>query len=175
MGRRRQGREFALQSLYIVDVSAMSAAEAVSTVGAGSKMDAAARDFADALITGTVEHCPALDGHIREVAENWELGRMASVDRTLLRLASFELLFCPDTPVSVVIDEALEIAKIYSSHDSSKFINGILDKIKLKREAGGRPSATARKCRAQTPLEGGRPSATARKCRVQKPLEGGRE
>ena len=134
MGRRRQAREFALQSLYLTDVSGMSGAEAAASVGAGSKLDAATREFAETLIKGTETHRASLDGHIRGVAKNWELGRMASVDRTLLRLSSFELLHCPDTPVSVVIDEALEIAKIYSSHDSSKFINGILDKIKLERK-----------------------------------------
>jgi N utilization substance protein B len=136
MGRRRQGREFALQSLYLVDVGGMSRAEAMTVVGHGSKIDAATREFADSLIAGTEKHQGALDGHIRGVAKNWELGRMASVDRNLLRLASYELLHCPDTPVSVVIDEALEIAKVYSSHDSSKFINGILDKIKLQRANG---------------------------------------
>ncbi len=133
MGRRRQGREFALQSLYLTDVSGMSGAEAATTVGAGSKLDTPTREFAKNLIDGTESNRPSLDGHIRSVAKNWELGRMASVDRTLLRLASFELLHCHDTPVSVIIDEALEIAKAYSSHDSSKFINGILDRIKLER------------------------------------------
>ncbi|PCI34215.1 MAG: transcription antitermination factor NusB [Elusimicrobia bacterium] len=134
MGRRRQGREFALQSLYLTDVSGMSGSEAAKTVGSGSKLDASVREFADSLIKGTETHRHSLDSHIRGVAKNWELGRMASVDRTLLRLSSFELIHCVDTPVSVVIDEALEIAKVYSSHDSSKFINGILDKIKLERK-----------------------------------------
>ncbi|OIO04445.1 MAG: transcription antitermination factor NusB [Elusimicrobia bacterium CG1_02_63_36] len=139
MGRRRQGREFALQSLYLIDVGGMNRSEASLTVGHGSKMDSAAREFAEALIAGTETYLASLDEHIRAVARNWELGRMATVDRNLLRLASYELLHCPETPVSVVIDEALEIAKIYSSHDSSKFINGILDKIKLERPANGIP------------------------------------
>lgn len=139
MGRRRQGREFALQSLYLIDVGGMNRSEASLTVGHGSKLDAAAREFAESLIAGTETHRASLDEHIRTVAQNWELGRMASVDRNLLRLASYELLHCPETPVSVVIDEALEIAKVYSSHDSSKFINGILDKIKLERAQNGAP------------------------------------
>ncbi len=117
----------------------MSGAEAASSVGAGSKLDKVTRDFAKGLIDGTESHRASLDVHIRGVAKNWELGRMASVDRSLLRLSSYELLHCPDTPVSVVIDEALEIAKVYSSHDSSKFINGILDKIKLERTSGNAP------------------------------------
>ena len=141
MGRRRQAREFALQSLYLTDISKMSGAEAMLTVGAGSKLDDGTRDFARALVEGTEKHGASLDGHIRNVAQNWELGRMASVDRSLLRLASYELLHCPETPVSVVIDEALEIAKVFSSSDSSKFINGILDKIKLERRENGSSAA----------------------------------
>ncbi len=80
-------------------------------------------------------HRSLLDQLIAKYAENWEIGRMAAIDRNVLRLAAFELLNELDTPVSVVIDEAVEIAKTYSTQDSGKFVNGILDKIKAERPA----------------------------------------
>ena len=79
---------------------------------------------------------PELDKHIQATAQNWAMPRMACVDRNVLRLASFELLMRNDTPVNVVIDEAIEIARKYSTEDSTKFINGILDKIKEHRPKG---------------------------------------
>jgi N utilization substance protein B len=87
------------------------------------------------LARGALAHRPALDAVIAKVAENWEIGRMAAIDRNILRLAAFELMHSLETPVSVVIDEAVEIAKTYSTQDSGKFVNGILDKIKTERPA----------------------------------------
>jgi len=130
MGRRRQGREFALQSLYLVGMGGMSVQEAMLIVRARMKLDEKTLEFASHLAEGTDKNREKLDVRIQKTAKNWALERMASVDLNLLRLASFELLHCPETPPSVVIDEALEIAKTYSSRDSSKFINGILDKIR---------------------------------------------
>ena len=119
-----------MQALYLVDTGSMPVEDAFGIVGPRYSMDEKTRDFAQGLARGTTEHLGELDKRIQAVAENWELKRMACVDRNLLRMASYELLFCPETPVSVVIDEALEIAKTYSAEDSHKFINGILDKIK---------------------------------------------
>ncbi|MBI3300328.1 MAG: transcription antitermination factor NusB [Elusimicrobia bacterium] len=136
MGRRRQGRETALQALYLSDTGKMSVAEAVLIVTAGGPIDEKTLEFARALAEGTASHIADLDVHIQEIAQNWSLERMATVDRNLLRLASFELIFHPQTPVRVVIDEAIEIAKSFSSAESSKFINGILDKIKDRRPEG---------------------------------------
>lgn len=134
MGRRRQARERALQALYLADAAKMDAMEALRIVSIGPELDLAAEEFARALVKGACEHQAEIDKLIGKVAENWELKRMACVDRNLLRLASYELLHCPDTPVSVAIDEALEIGKKYSSEDSSRFLNGILDKVKDARE-----------------------------------------
>jgi transcription antitermination protein NusB len=80
-----------------------------------------------------VEHLTALDPVIKKYAENWELHRMATIDRCILRMASFELLYDVETPVKVIINEAVEIAKKYSTSESSRFVNGILDKVKLER------------------------------------------
>ncbi|MFH1723925.1 MAG: transcription antitermination factor NusB [Elusimicrobiota bacterium] len=144
MGRRRQARELALQTLYLAETGRMSVSEAMLIVRAGAKLDEKSESFARELAEKTADHRKALDAYIQKIAKNWELGRMAAVDRNLLRMASYELLNCPETPVSVVIDEALEIAKKFSSQDSSKFVNGILDKIKAHRPADGRPPPKAR-------------------------------
>ncbi|MFA5140785.1 MAG: transcription antitermination factor NusB [Elusimicrobiota bacterium] len=130
MGRRRQAREFALQALYLSDTGSVPIEDAFGILAPRYSMDEKTSEFARGLARGTVEHQQDLDVRIQSVAENWELKRMAAVDRSLLRMASYELLFCPETPVGVIIDEALEIAKVFSSQDSSRFINGILDKIK---------------------------------------------
>lgn len=129
MGRRRQAREFALQALYLCE-SGMGVDEAVEAVLVRTDIDKTSLDFAKSLAAGTIEKKDELDRKIAKIAKNWSLERMATVDLNLLRLASFELLHCPETPPHVVIDEAVEIAKIYASADSSSFINGILDKLK---------------------------------------------
>jgi len=130
MGRRRQARELALQALYLADAAKMDAQEAFKIVSIGPGLDDKTEDFARTLAIGAALHRADLDALIQKTAENWEVKRMACVDRNLLRLASYELLHCPETPVSVIIDEALEIGKRYSSEDSSRFLNGILDKVK---------------------------------------------
>ncbi len=128
MGRRRQARECALQALYLCDTSGMSAEEAMLTVKAGSELDKATAAFAEELAFGASARRKTLDGRIGKLAKNWSLERMAAVDRSLLRLAAYELIH-GSAPRGVVIDEALEIAKVFSSADSSRFLNGILDKI----------------------------------------------
>ena len=137
MGRRRLARELALQALYLVDVSRVGANEAFGIVTATlDDRDEKMLAFANALVAGAVSDRAGLDEKIKTHATNWEIGRMAAVDRNILRLAAFELVHRPDTPVSVVIDEALEIAKKYSSDDSTRFINGVLDKLKAYRRPG---------------------------------------
>lgn len=132
MGKRRLARETVLQALYLTDTSTMGADEAFLVAG-GGELDEDTAQFTRQLLDGALAHRTELDQDIQATAENWEVGRMASVDRSLLRLAAFELIHCPDTPVGVIIDEAVEIAKKYSSEDSSKFINGILGKLKDRR------------------------------------------
>ncbi len=89
------------------------------------------------LVSGVIEKKEEIDTLLRRYTQNWDISRMAVVDRNILRLASFELLADPQTPISVIIDEAIEIAKTYSTEDSSKFVNGILDKIKQVRTPPG--------------------------------------
>lgn len=87
------------------------------------------RQFTETLVRGVLEYRPLLDKHISDVAQNWSLSRMAPVDLTLLRIATFELIFLPDIPVAVTLNEAIEIAKRYGTKESPMFINGLLDKI----------------------------------------------
>jgi N utilization substance protein B len=77
------------------------------------------------------EHAVAIDRHIADAAENWRVPRMAVVDRNVLRLAAFELLFMPETPAAVVIDEAVELSRRFGSADSPAFVNGVLDRLRL--------------------------------------------
>lgn len=92
------------------------------------------REFASALFRRTVENLEHIDGLIRRHAEHWRLDRMAAVDRNLLRLATQEFIFEPETPRTIVINEAIEIARRYSAQESPQFINGILDSIRKELE-----------------------------------------
>lgn len=138
MGRRRQAREIALQALYLVDVAGSAPAEAFASINRGfPDEDEKTLDFARRMLDGAVSRQGELDAHISATAANWSLKRMAAVDRNILRLAAYELACEGETPVGVVIDEAIEIARKYSTEDSTKFINGILDKLKVLRGRDG--------------------------------------
>jgi transcription antitermination factor NusB len=130
--KRSRGRELALQFLYQVDLrGAELIAEAAEFLG-GQEPDREAREFAGRLIQGIHEHRAELDGVIGEVAENWNIERMAVIDRNVLRIACYELLQCKDIPPKVAINEAIELGKRYSTQNSGAFINGILDKVKSR-------------------------------------------
>jgi len=136
VGARRRAREIALQMLYENDVAGTAPGEMFTRTDLQTAPEATRR-FAERLVTGTLANRGDLDDLISKQADNWRLARMPVVDRNILRLALFELLHEPDTPHPVVIDEALEIAKRYSTPRSSQFINGILDGV-LKARTRGR-------------------------------------
>ena len=139
MGARRKARELALQMLFENDVAGTKADEMFRRSADLQRAPAALRDFTERLVAGTIEHRDDLDAIISKQADNWRLSRMPIVDRNILRLALFELLHEPSTPRPVVIDEALEIAKRFSTPRSSQFINGILDGVlKARAEEGPR-------------------------------------
>ncbi len=146
MGRRRLAREIALQALYIADVARTPALEAFALVTRrqGTELDGETLDFARELTLGALDRVEALDTLIAEQAANWSMARMAAVDRNVLRLAAFELTARPDTPVGVVIDEAIEIVRKYSTEEATRFINGILDSLKKLRDEKS-PKKNARK------------------------------
>ena len=132
MGSRRKARECALQMLFAADVAEMPATEVVrsywSELGEAD-LDETAREFATRLAAGTLQNLELLDDRIRSRAEHWRISRMAIVDRNILRLAVYEFLYEP-TPRTVAINEALEIARRFSTYEATQFINGILDAIK---------------------------------------------
>ena len=133
---RRQGREAALQVLYLQDVSRGALESVPEAVWSEKPLGEKTRDFAGRLAEGVLAHQKDIDDLIKKYAENWEMSRMAAIDRGILRMAAYELLHETETPINVIINEALEIAKKYSTSESSKFVNGILDKIKLERPHG---------------------------------------
>ncbi|MBF0328906.1 MAG: transcription antitermination factor NusB [Nitrospirae bacterium] len=148
--KRRKSREYALQFLYRIDFLDDTSNNAVSDAQINNDMYAAVntfwhetgekdphiKSFAEDIIKGTIKHLGDLDKLIQEVAEHWKLSRIASVDRNILRAAVYELLHRKDIPSAVTINEALEIAKKYSTAESASFINGILDKISKEHCAG---------------------------------------
>ena len=132
MGSRRKARECALQMLFAADVSRPRVDDLVRAYWAelgDADIEPAAQDFATRLAAGTLAHLTELDERIRSRAEHWRIPRMAIVDRNILRLAVYEFLHEP-TPRTVAINEALEIARRFSTYEATQFINGILDAIK---------------------------------------------
>jgi N utilization substance protein B len=125
--KRRTAREKALQAIFQIDVSDAKADDALKHV-----LDEKPSDpYLERLVTGAAEKMEEIDAVIKKYLENWSLERLANVDRNLLRLSVYELIYCQDeVPANVVIDEAIEIAKLYGDEKSSKFINGVLSKVK---------------------------------------------
>jgi transcription antitermination protein NusB len=132
MGSRRKARESALQMLFAADIAETPSDEVVRSYWAElgeTELEQSARDFATRLASGTLAHLEILNERIRSRAEHWRISRMAIVDRNILRLAVYEFLYEP-TPRTVAINEALEIARRFSTYEATQFINGILDAIK---------------------------------------------
>lgn len=140
--RRRKAREYALQFLYRIDFVKVSpgnnnGAKRLSDIKNSlgifwadtGEQDSDTRVFAEDIISGTIKNLKKIDPLIQNTAKKWNISRMASIDRNILRFATYELLFRKDIPAAVTINEALEIAKKYSTLESAPFINGILDKI----------------------------------------------
>ncbi len=129
MGERRKARETALQVLYLLDIRGRMTDEEIEDVAGELKIEGSARDYCIMLIKGVKERIGEIDRLVEGYSENWTITRMAVVDRNILRLAVYELLYCHDIPYKVVIDEAVELAKRFGAEDSGAFINGILDRI----------------------------------------------
>jgi len=130
--------------LFSYDVAHPSVEELIETYW-GEMAEAAeeVRRFANELVAGTISHLDEIDERIRLRTEHWRISRMATVDRNLLRLAVFEFMYQPSTPTTVAINEALEIARRFSTHEATQFINGILDAIKRDVESEVIPEITA--------------------------------
>ncbi|XHR27083.1 MAG: transcription antitermination factor NusB [Chthoniobacteraceae bacterium] len=130
MGARREGRETAVQFLYQRDLNAGVSAETLQEFWDLRPAVKKVRDFGLAIAQGVMEHQEEIDERIRAAAANYDLHRIAAVDRNILRIAVYEMLYCPDVPPVVSINEAIEIAKRFGSDESGRFVNGVLDRIR---------------------------------------------
>ena len=131
MGLRRDAREAAVQFLYQLDTHQPADVEkALEEFWRQNDSKPNVRDFANDLLRGTLEKKTEIDAKITSLADNWDFARLAVVDRNILRLALYEMLFRTEIPPVVSINEAIEIAKKFSSAESGKFVNGLLDRVK---------------------------------------------
>ncbi len=140
MGTRRKSRELALQMLFQADLGKQSPDEVRKTFwrGRGDVGDDV-QGFAEDIFRVACDRSPDIDKLIEEHAENWRMDRMAAVDRNILRASVAELMGFPSTPRAVIINEAIEIARKFSSPESVQFINGVLDSVGKEIEAGAKP------------------------------------
>jgi N utilization substance protein B len=129
MMRRRRAREVALQVLFQRDHNPGIAHADVQRFVHDRLRNRELEEFCLSLFDGVVAHSADIDRRLTEAAENWRLPRMAAIDRNVLRLGAQELLYMPDTPASVALDEAIELARRYGSADSPRFVNGVLDRL----------------------------------------------
>ncbi len=148
MGVRRESREMVLQFLYQLDIGSRykePRPQSLKAFWALQEFNKQAKGFAEELIGGVLDHLEAIDTKIKAYSKNWDFHRIAVVDRNILRLAVYELLFRDDIPPVVSINEAIELAKKFSGDDSSRFVNGILDRVKLDINRPLRSAVDARK------------------------------
>ncbi|WP_397539253.1 transcription antitermination factor NusB [Rummeliibacillus pycnus] len=122
--KRREAREKALQTLFQLENTELTIQEAMVHV-----MEEQTNDFYEKLVSGTVQHQAEIDAALAGKLENWSFDRLAKIERTILRLAAYELMYTPETPKSVVLNEAIELSKTFGDEKSSKFVNGVLSKF----------------------------------------------
>lgn len=130
MRKRTQAREIALQFLYMLDLRHGEGKEEFDRFARESSKEEETLEFAKRLVDGVQEEKISLDEKIQGAAKNWQLSRMAVIDRNILRIAVYEILRCQDVPPKVAINEAIDLGKKFSTEHSGAFINGVLDKIR---------------------------------------------
>ncbi|RJP93961.1 MAG: transcription antitermination factor NusB [Desulfobacteraceae bacterium] len=133
MGTRRKSRELAMKALFCMDMLKNESDELMERLDERLKPSPDIRAFYVSLIKGVIKNKPQIDQTIEQFSSNWKISRMGYVDRNILRIATYELMFCPDIPPKVTINEAVDIGKLYGTEDSGAFINGILDGIYQKK------------------------------------------
>jgi N utilization substance protein B len=132
MGKRRKARELVLKSLYSWEISENKPEEVFNDLLSKEELDASSELFAGELFKKVVENQKKIDGLIKENVQHWDFSRIAVVDKNILRMGICEILYIEDIPLKVSLDEAIEMAKKYSSEDSGSFVNGVLDAIAKK-------------------------------------------
>jgi N utilization substance protein B len=140
-GARRSGREAALQMLFQMESSAQSASDVIALFWKCFESEPEGKSYADDIVRGVAESSADIDKAITTASENWRLERMTRLDRNLLRLGTFELMKYRDVPSPVILDEAVELAKMFGTAESSAFVNGVLARVArdLGRENEKRP------------------------------------
>lgn len=129
MGQRRKSRELAMQALYYFDMRKDDSGEAYRLFCKHFEPEDGIRAFFEKIVEGTIANKTGIDQLIEKFSSNWRLSRMSGIDRNVLRIAVYEILYCSDIPSTVAINEAIDIGKKYGTKDSGAFINGILDAI----------------------------------------------
>ena len=132
MRKRTLAREIALKALYQWDLLGKDVEAQFDEFCRTEAEDSEVAAFALDLVKGCIEMVKTLDEHISGAAENWDIARMAAIDRTILRIGTYELAFRDDIPPKVTINEAIDLAKKYSTESSGEFVNGILDKVRMR-------------------------------------------
>lgn len=137
--KRRLAREIAISSLYQMEMNEVSAAEAVdmlmdelrheNEIGADPSEIGSTDEFARELVLGVMEHKQAIDGMLQQFLTGWQVDRLSRVDRQVLRLACYEIVFRNDVPPKAAVNEAIELAKHFGMEESGKFVNGVLGKL----------------------------------------------
>jgi transcription antitermination protein NusB len=130
MMRRSRAREVALQLLFQLDLNPKGKHVQLEHFAKNRLREPILQKFCMSLVDGVRAHVEEIDSRLGQVAENWRLPRMAVVDRNILRMGTFELIFTPDTPPAAAMDEAIELARRFGTADSPRFVNGVLDKLK---------------------------------------------
>ncbi len=129
MGKRRKARELVLKSLYSYEISDIEPTTILADLLSKSTLDPSSRIFASGLYKKVLENMESIDNMIKECVENWDITRLAVIDKNIIRMGICELLFFGDIPQKVSMDEAIELAKKYGAADSGSFVNGILDHL----------------------------------------------
>ena len=135
MSSRHRAREYVLKALYAFEIGDQATVEVFDRVIERNSLDDNAMTFARTLFVNVVEHLVDIDRHIDQLATNWNLERIAIVDKNILRMAIGEVEYMPEVPIRVAVNEAIELAKRYSTLESAAFVNGILDRVLHEHEA----------------------------------------
>lgn len=134
MGSRRGARVIVLQALYQLDIYDKPLNELIKFDWIEKELDGDTLDFAKKLVEGTVKNGAFIDGIIKKQLENWDLKRLSYIDRAILRFSTYSLYFQDDIPDRVIINEAIDLAKLYGTDDSFRFVNGVLDGIRKEKD-----------------------------------------
>ena len=138
---RREARELALRMLFELDLGRQEPNGVIANALAQSPLEGANRELAEALVRGTLAHQGEIDQTVSALSTDWALDRQAAVDRNILRMSAFEMLYRPEAPLATIVNEAVELAKKYSTAESGKFVNGVLGAMSREPRPAETPEA----------------------------------